>query len=74
MNNVIIRKANEEDFKDVKELMQSVQDLHHSKRSDIHKDNEIFKEDEYQKNMESITVAEINNNVIGAIMYFIKEK
>ncbi len=74
MNNVTIRRAIKEDYKDVKKLMQSVQNLHHSKRSDIHKDSEIFKEDEYQKNMESITVAEINNNVIGAIMYFIKEK
>ncbi len=49
MNNVTIRRANEKDYKYVKKLMQSVQDLHHSKRSDIHKDNEIFKEDEYQK-------------------------
>lgn len=52
MNNVTIRRANEEDYKDVKKLMQSVQDLHLSKRSDIHKDSEIFKEEEYQKNME----------------------
>lgn len=73
MNDVIIRKAKEEDFKDVKKLMQSVQNLHHNNRSDIHKDSEIFKEDEYQKNMQNILVAEINNNVVGAIMYFIKE-
>ncbi len=54
--------------------MQSVQDLHHNKRSKIHKDSEIFDKEEFNQNLNNIIVAEINNTVVGAILYLIKEK
>lgn len=54
--------------------MQSVQDLHHNKRIEIHKDSEIFGKEEFNQNINNIIAAEINNIVVGAILYLIKEK
>lgn len=69
-----IRKASVNDYIYVKKLMQSVQNLHHNKRSEIHKDREIFDKEEFNQNINNIIVAEINNTVVGAILYLVKEK
>ena len=69
-----IRKASVNDYIYVKKLIQSVQDLHHNKRSEIHKDSEIFGKEEFNQNINNIIVAEINNIVVGVIVYLIKEK
>ena len=69
-----IRKASVNDYIYVQKLMQSVQDLHHNKRSEIHKDSEIFDKEEFNQNINNIIVVEINNTVVGAILYLIKEK
>ena len=69
-----IRKSDVNDYIYVKKLMQSVQDLHHNKRSEIHKDSEIFDKEEFNQNLNNIIVAEINNTVVGVIVYLIKEK
>lgn len=69
-----IRKASVNDYIYVQKLMQSVQDLHHNKRSEIHKDSEIFDKEEFNQNINSIIVVEINNTVVGVVKYLIKEK
>ena len=69
-----IRKASVNDYIYVQKLMQSVQDLHHNKRSEIHKDSEIFDKEEFSQNINNIIVAEINNLVVGVVKYLIKEK
>ena len=74
MKNVDVRKVNINDFSSVKRLMQSVQDLHHNNRSEIHKDSEIFDKEEFSQNINNIIVAEINNLVVGVVKYLIKEK
>lgn len=72
--NVDVRKVNINDFTSVKKLMQNVQDLHHNNRSEIHKDSEIFDEEEFSQNINNIIVAEINNLVVGVVKYLIKGK
>ena len=72
--NVDVRKVNINDFSSVKKLMQSVQDLHHNNRSEIHKDSKIFDKEEFSQNINNIIVAEINNLVVGVVKYLIKEK
>lgn len=69
-----LRKANVNDFICVKKLMQSVQDLHHYNRSDIHKDSEIFGEEEFNQSINDIMVAETNGTVVGVVKYLFKEK
>lgn len=54
--------------------MQSVQDLHHNRRNEIHKDSEIFDIEEFKQNIDNIIVAEINDTIVGAVVYLIKEK
>lgn len=44
-----IRKASVNDYIYVKKIMQSVQDLHHNKRGEIHKDREIFDKEEFNQ-------------------------
>ena len=55
--NVDVRKVNMNDFSSVKRLMQSVQDLHHNNRSEIHKDSEIFDKEEFSQNINNIIEA-----------------
>lgn len=71
---VQVRKANVNDYIYIKKLMQSIQNLHHNKRSEIHKDSEIFDIEEFKQNIDNIMVAEINNTIVGAVVYLVKEK
>ena len=72
MNDLIIRKCVDDDFLKVTELMQTVQDFHHKMRCDIHKDNEIFEKKEFDKKKNDIVVATLNDEVIGVLIYLIK--
>ena len=47
-----------------KKIMQSVQDLHHNRRNEIHKDSEIFDIEEFKQNIDNIIVVEINDTIV----------
>ena len=72
IKNIVIRKVKENDYSDLKILMQYIQDLHYLNRSDIHKHNEIFSKDEFNENFDNILVAEIKGTLCGIAIYFIK--
>lgn len=76
-NKIIIRKAKKEDFSEIHNLVMQVHKIHFQQRSDIYKDVNPLKQEEFIENLSKDSniylVAELENKVIGICFAQIKE-
>lgn len=76
-NEIIIRRANIEDFKQVHELIMQVHKLHVKERSDIYRDTDPLDFEEFKEELSNSNniylVAELKNEIVGICFSQIKE-